>query len=1618
MKPHLPLSLLRGLMTAILAWPLAAHAGYTAPTSISLPSGYTPYSVDAADDITTLTDKGAKTAYQLTQDISLVEWGAALTASYAHTLHFTSASADKLASITFDNSAKWLIQVRQTRALSWDSLDTISYTNNKLDSSYSLIRSDGGPMTWTNNRQILASNNEAGEGGVIAGYSGSPILMQGNGTISFTQNYAKGSGGAIVGDVTLDNNDSILFSSNAAKSSGGALSGANIAISNNGSVVFSKNEAEEAAAIDASRLISITGNSSVLFEKNLTTGLEGSELRSIWTYGDLVFAAGEKQTIRFHDAVTSKGSTSLNADYTDAAGKTVGATGTIILDATNVAADFEEMAGRSGTADELRFSRSHYLGTATLHNGTVQVQGAARLYASSMESAAGSSLVLEDGRLRADMFTLEAGATLSLDGNSYAMMLDGTLCDDSVLEIAGLDAGGTARLAGKIQAEGLVIRVDASELSKGNSYRLFTLAAGSSIAWDAADIRLEGVDAEDASLVWNKGSLYLDYGVTTATEESMQVKDGYIISETSERITHANASRLHESEGSQRFVLAEDITLEGARVTLDALVAHYEVSSEDEDAPCSLSFRGSTDAAFSTPEGPCNIYLNHLDKLSFENNSVSTEACPALFINATGEMNDNKAISFTGNYSGGNSALFVGIGAELSMQRNGSLLFEGNTARTGGAMSVLGSLEMAYSETVNFNGNQADGGSQVYGGALYVAGQGALADLHHITELKFTGNKAAMGGALASIGEGRLRIHDNGSVLFEKNQIYTTPGDIANGSALYSFNDGSIEVSDNGSVTFKENDGSAIYVGLNGTTRLTGNDSITFTGNTAPEGGAAKVVDGMFEMSGNGQVLIEGCVTSYSGAALCAITEQPSVSAPSSLVQLNSNDSLIIRNNRSGTAIYLQGRGTELQIQNNDYVLLEKNSGATETGRRLRGILAGSSNSLVTPVSVKISAAADKLVEIRDSIYVGENATLSFNCDYTDATGTSHKQKGDILITGAYVAEDLKEVQDGTVPTAEQVTESSTSEVKTMTNVYGGRLRVEDGAIYRGYGITATEGSAATVLLKDATLDHSGYDLTFHTGTTLEVTGSSAVAGNLVMKDGATLDTADSTLSLTGTAQLGSTLSLASGDTPAVLNHVSLGAESASGQVAGAGITQATISISAANYTLSDLALENVQLHAGSSTVVLRDVNVGPGSSLSADSGGRVQLAGKGSCQLGSATSLGSGVSLAADWSGTVTLTGATLAGLNMNNLGVAGSSVEFKGVSGYLNNAITDQTYAANLILTNDGNTAAWSLNNGWSGDTRIFSGCVSGSGTLQRTSWRGTEQEIIFAGDTSQWTGLLSHSPDSAAQNGVTIKTLVTFSGSSEINVQMTTNGKGEFNVTLDDANLAAGSTVSVNNTLAASSLKVTEGTTARLKSTASLGSTTLSGLNEQAATLRSVTASEAALIGNGTDALAQDVWMQAVAEAYEISAVQLSRVNFTSELTHLTLNQVSLDAACSFSVGDTGLITLSDTVLSLTLPETSAGEAFYVDLSNLFQCTVEGELTLSVDAAALMDAGYKSVSVDFGTSSSEDYSKLVLKMQDGQFVGTTGNVTSFTLIPEPATATLSLLAMLALAARRRRK
>lgn len=75
-----------------------------------------------------------------------------------------------------------------------------------------------------------------------------------------------------------------------------------------------------------------------------------------------------------------------------------------------------------------------------------------------------------------------------------------------------------------------------------------------------------------------------------------------------------------------------------------------------------------------------------------------------------------------------------------------------------------------------------------------------------------------------------------------------------------------------------------------------------------------------------------------------------------------------------------------------------------------------------------------------------------------------------------------------------------------MTNLSGGRLRIEDGAIYKGNGITVHEGAAATLLLRDAELSHAGYGVIISSGSTLNTMGGNIItASTLAIQDGGTM---------------------------------------------------------------------------------------------------------------------------------------------------------------------------------------------------------------------------------------------------------------------------------------------------------------------------------------------------------------------------------------------------------------------------------------------------------------------------------------------------------------------------------
>ena len=188
-----------------------------------------------------------------------------------------------------------------------------------------------------------------------------------------------------------------------------------------------------------------------------------------------------------------------------------------------------------------------------------------------------------------------------------------------------------------------------------------------------------------------------------------------------------------------------------------------------------------------------------------------------------------------------------------------------------------------------------------------------------------------------------------------------------------------------------------------------------------------------------------------------------------------------------GGAIYVSDGS--LNIRNNEKVVFEKNVEIAEGVYRLRGVMSDS--------AAYLSSASGNIIEFRDSaMFCSE---LSLNADYI-----VQKQQGDILFTGEYIEKHLNEIleSDGVdrKATAEEILASRTTQA-VHTSIYGGRLRVEEGAVYQGQGITVMEGSVATVRVKDATLSHNGYDLTFNSGTTLELEGNNVISGNVQMKN-------------------------------------------------------------------------------------------------------------------------------------------------------------------------------------------------------------------------------------------------------------------------------------------------------------------------------------------------------------------------------------------------------------------------------------------------------------------------------------------------------------------------------------
>ena len=463
--------------------------------------------------------------------------------------------------------------------------------------------------------------------------------------------------------------------------------------------------------------------------------------------------------------------------------------------------------------------------------------------------------------------------------------------------------------------------------------------------------------------------------------------------------------------------------------------------------------------------------------------------------------------------------------ATLSLTEDGTLQLVRHHETVKAAQTITtrqtGTLVYNYYEGISFEDidyNTSSDGGDAYssGGAIY----GSTITLSDNGSVTFSGNSAGFGGAIYG---STITLSGNGSVEFIGNTAEFPYSD-SYGGAIYGR---TIELSGNGSVEFSWNTtssgvvpdesspyayGGAIY-GDN--IMLSENKEVSFVGNLAH----LRLVPS--------PILLDCLVVGYRGVNRKSCGGAI-YGGEDSTIELSGNGSVTFSGNTVsgassyGGAIYSCGN---LSIQNNDSVLFEKNAEVENGTYRLRSIYAGGSGDVIS-----LSAAEGKGIEFRDALYIDFDSTVELNADYTDAEGVIHKQTGDIIFTGKYTEAHLNALLEaagvGRTATAEEILNSRTTEVQAMTNLYGGRLRVEDGAIYKGRGITVAEGSGASVLVKDASLNHTGYDLTFSAGTTLELHGKNTISGTVKMLAGSTLsfvasaDNATSVTSGLGTAVL------------------------------------------------------------------------------------------------------------------------------------------------------------------------------------------------------------------------------------------------------------------------------------------------------------------------------------------------------------------------------------------------------------------------------------------------------------------------------------------------------------------
>ncbi len=744
------------------------------------------------------------------------------------------------------------------RSLRFDMNGDITFNANYLTAGTSVAHGGAiyafGTQLFSGNKNIvfdgnhINSVNDAGGGGAI--HASDSLTFSGNETISFRENYVstmKGaSGGAInistTAPLTFSENHTIEFygnntSSQAGTAYGGALNASsissNLTLIGNRSISFRENYAFSQTGTAYGGAICMSSGSTfilrgeALFERNYEVEKGVYRLRSVYLRGGsgapstMELSAPTGGNVEFYDGIyaDSNVTVTLNKDY-DVDGVTQKADGDILLSGATI----EEIS--NSLTSELR-------GTVTLYGGRLRVEDGVKLTVGSFSTAAGSNatLLLKDasvtGYSSTSTLSLSDGSTLALQGVNTITAKSLTLEGGSAISfILGIENADTALLtlgSGTIlNTDALTLNLSGTGLAAG-SYKLITLADSNKqyddTLWTAGNVTVSGLGVNFDNLMWDQGTLYLDYSGTSSTDPD--IPKGY----TSVIITKAADFSPWYNKSKIAFLLAgsdptQPIILTPTNCTWWATGAelftgkNYLFTSKDTETKISLTFDGEEAGAPSAFREAGTLEFQGLGDVDFLKLYIKATASGAsvsawggaIYATSALTFSDNRDIGFRGNYASSTAYSACGgaiyTDSALTFSGNGDICFSGNYAlfsssssttgglsAWGGAIFSLSSLSFSGNENITFSGNYAASPTySAFGGAIYVCSSHSLIFSGN-KDIVFSGNHVtskgpeARGGAIDAYST-PLTFSGNGNITFSGNYAFSQTG-TAYGGAIY-----------------------------------------------------------------------------------------------------------------------------------------------------------------------------------------------------------------------------------------------------------------------------------------------------------------------------------------------------------------------------------------------------------------------------------------------------------------------------------------------------------------------------------------------------------------------------------------------------------------------------------------------------------------------------------------------------------------------------------------------------------------------------------------------------------------------------------------------------------------